>query len=532
MLWPYGGGTTSRRRTDRDGEAAAGGGNPCRALWVPLRPSPDAVISETFRLPVPVPASELFAWHERPGAFERLTPPWQTVRVEHMEGIRTGDRAVFRVGPGPGVRWVAEHRDTSDACLPDADGGTGGGMCQFTDVQVEGPFASWTHAHRMIADGAGASILEDHIEAALPGGALAEMVGGPTARAEFDRMFGYRHRVTASDLARHAAWQSAHGERRLTVAISGASGLLGRALAAFLTGGGHRVVRLVRSRGQAGALRRGPAEQTVYWNPAADAADLGSAIDMGALRQAAPDAIVHLAGEPVFGLAYTAEKKRRIWESRTRGTDLIARAAAQLDPRPVLVSASASGYYGSRGDAEITEADGPGTGFLADVCRAWEAATAPAEAAGVRTVHLRTGLALSPAGGMLGVLGTVTGLGLGGWVGSGQDVWPWIAADDWVYAVHHLLGLADARGPYDLSAPEPAESKAFVKTLAGVLNRPAFASVPRALVRAFGGEAAQEVALASVRMLPARLLDSGFAFSYPSLEPALRHLYGRTARTS
>ena len=285
-------------------------------------------------------------------------------------------------------------------------------------------------------------------------------------------MFGYRHRVTREDLRRHAAWQSAHGDRRLTVAITGSGGLLGSALAAFLTTGGHRVVRVVRSRGEAGALSHGPQEQTVYWNPSTDE------IDMGALRQAAPDAIVHLAGEPIFSVAYTADKKRRIWESRTRGTDLIARAAAALDTTPVLLSASASGYYGSRGQEPITEADAAGRGFLADVCRAWEAATRPAEEAGIRTVHLRTGLALSPAGGMLGVLGPVTALGLGGWVGQGQDQWPWIAADDWVYAVYHLLGLADARGPYDLSAPDPATSKAFVKTLADVLNRPAFASVP------------------------------------------------------
>ena len=478
-------------------------------------PAPPPVIAHTSRLAVPVPAAELFAWHERPGAFERLTPPWQTVRVEHMEGIRDGDRAVFRVGPGPGVRWVAEHRGYSDAC---ARGD--GGVCGFEDVQVEGPFASWTHTHRMFADGDGA-VLEDHVEAGLPGGALAEAVGGRAARAEFARLFGYRHRVTASDLARHAAWTAAHGERRLTVAITGASGMLGRQLAAFLTGGGHRVVRLVRSRGAAGALRRSPAEQAVYWNPDKDE------VDLGALRAAAPDAIVHLAGEPVFSAAYTADKKRRIWESRTRGTDLIARAAAQLDPKPVLLSASASGFYGSRGSAAVTEADGPGTGFLADVSRAWEAATAPAEAAGVRTAHLRTGLVLSPAGGMLAVLGPAAHLGLAGWVGDGGDVWPWIAADDWVYAVHHLLGQDDARGPYNLSAPTPETSKTFVKTLAGVLGRPAFASVPRGLVQALGGEAAREIALASVRMEPARLEDAGFAFSYPDLGGALRHLYGK-----
>ncbi len=480
-----------------------------------------AVISTTSRLDVPVPAADLFAWHERPGAFQRLSPPWQPVQVEHMEGIRTGDRAVFRVGPGPGIRWVAEHRGYSDACAH-ADGG---GMCQFEDVMVEGPFAAWTHTHRMIAAGAEASVLEDHVQFELPLAPVSEFVGGGLAKTEVARMFGYRHRVTKADLERHAAWQAVHGDRRLTVAITGSGGLLGSALAAFLTTGGHRVVRVVRSRGEAGALSRGPQEQTVYWNPSKDE------IDTGALRQAAPDAIVHLAGEPVAALAYTADKKRRIWESRTRGTDLIARAAAGLEKKPVLISASASGYYGSRGHEPVTEADASGHGFLADVCRAWEAATRPAEEAGVRTAHLRTGLVLSPAGGMLGVLGSVTNLGLGGWVGSGQDQWPWIAADDWVYAVHHLLGSDDARGPYNLSAPDPATSKTVVKTLADVLNRPAFASIPRPLVAALGGEAAREVALASVRMLPVRLEDAGFRFSYPILDGALRHLYGRTADT-
>ena len=474
------------------------------------------MIAYTSRLSVPVSAAELFAYHERAGAFERLTPPWQTVRVEHMEGIQTGDRAVFRVGPG--VRWVAEHRGYSDACRTRP-----GGVCEFQDVQVEGPFASWVHTHRMIPDGPSASVLEDHVEAGLPLAPVSEVVGGPIARGQLERLFGYRHRVTAEDLRRHAAWRRAFGDRTLTVAITGASGLLGRQLAAFLTTGGHRVVRLVRSRGEAGALSRSEQEQAVYWSPSK------GEIDMGALRQAAPDAVVHLAGEPVFSVAYTADKKRRIWESRTKGTDLIARAIADLDPKPtVFLSASASGYYGDRGQAATTEADGPGVGFLADVCRAWEAATAPAEAAGTRTLHLRTGLALSPAGGMLGVLGPVTTLGGGGWVGDGRDVWPWIAADDWVYAVHHLLGAPEARGPYNLSAPTPAESRAFVETLGDVLGRPTLFSVPRGLVRALGGEAAREIALASVRMLPVRLEDAGFSFSYPRLDAALRHLYGKT----
>ena len=478
------------------------------------------MISLTSRLEAPVPAADLFRWHERPGAFERLTPPWQSVQVEHMEGIQTGDRAVFRVGPGPGVRWVAEHRAYSDACTRPG----GGGMCEFQDIQVEGPFRAWSHTHRMIADGEGASILEDHVEFSLPGGAVAEALGGGLARHEVERMFGYRHRVTAADLARHALWDETQHGHTMTVAITGASGLLGRQLAAFLLGGGHRVVRLVRSRGEAAAGTKSPQEQAVYWNPSR------GEIDMGALRQAAPDAVVHLAGEPVFAAAYTAAKKRRIWESRTQGTDLLARSIAQLDPTPaVFVSASASGYYGDRGAAPTTEADGPGVGFLADVCRAWEAATAPAEAAGIRTVHIRTGLALSPAGGMLAALSPAAHLGLGGWVGDGQDVWPWIALDDWVYAVHFLLGAGHVRGPYNLSAPTPETSKAFVKTLGDVLGRPALLSVPRGIVRALGGEAAREIALTSVPMLPTRLEDAGFTFSYPTLESALRHLTGAAA---
>ena len=306
----------------------------------------------------------------------------------------------------------------------------------------------------------------------------------------------------------------------MTVAVTGASGLVGTALTAFLMGGGHTVVRLVRRRED--AVSRGPQDRAVYWN-----VDRGE-IDQAALAEAAPDAVVHLAGEPITALDGTTEIRRRIWESRTKGTALLARALAALpSPPSVLVSASASGIYGDRGDRVLTEAAAPGDGFLPDLCVAWEAATEAAEAAGIRTVHARIGLVTTPTGGVLQALKIPGLLGLGGWPGRGRAWWPWIALDDVVYALHHAIADETMEGPVNFSAPEPVRTKAYIKTLGDVLDRPAVVRVPEAAVRVAGGELARRVALASVRMLPSRLLDHGFRFATPDLSLALSHQFGR-----
>ena len=467
--------------------------------------------SYAARLSVPVPAAELFAWHERPGAFARLTPPWQPVRLEHSDGIRNGDRAVIRLGYGrASVRWIAEHRAYNDACT------RGEGLCEFRDLQIEGPFASWTHEHQMIPDGAGRSVLQDRIQYQLPLAPVSDLVGGWAADRQLERLFAYRHRVTREDLRRHAEADL----EPLTIAVTGASGTIGSALCAFLTTGGHRVVRLVRSRGEAVALNRSEQERAVYWNVEA------GEIDMGALRLAAPDAVVHLAGEPVFGIAYTEAKKRAIWESRTKGTQLLSRALAALDAPPrVLLSASASGIYGDTGSTPVNESDPPGEGFLADVCKAWEASTAEAEAAGIRVVHPRIGLVLTPAGGLLQTLLPPARLGLAAWPGDGSAFWGWIALDDAVYALHHLLA-SSLEGPVNLSAPTPAPARTVVKAMGRALNRPAVLGAPASVLRRLGGEAADEIMLKSVRMVPARLRDDGFQHSYPTLDGALGHLLG------
>ena len=459
------------------------------------------------RVSVPVPAAELFRWHARPGAFQRLTPPWQPVSLQRHDGIRDGDRAVIRLGGKTlGLDWIAEHHGYDDGCLE------GDGPCGFQDVQVSGPFGSWHHRHRMLPAPAG-SVLEDDVTYTLPLDPVSR-IGAPLASGQIERLFAYRHRITSLDLRRHLEADASPQ----TVAITGASGTVGSALAAFLTTGGHAVVRLVRRRQD--ATSRSGQDRAVYWN-----VERGE-IDLDALEDAAPDVVVHLAGEPVTSLDGSAEARRRIWESRTKGTQLLSRALASMRRPPrALVCASASGYYSERGDEVLSEDSGPGDDFLANVTVAWEASTAEAENAGIRVVHGRIGLVTTPAGGLLQVLGPVAATGLGGWIGRGDAWWSWIALDDLVYALW-WLARADVRGPFNVCAPDPTSMRTFVKTLASVQNRPAVMRVPEGLVRAVGGELARSLVLKSIRMDSSRLQDAGFQFSLPDLRTALGHVTG------
>lgn len=462
----------------------------------------------TRRSRIDAPAQALFDWHNHRGAFERLAPPWQPVRLARFDGIRDGNRAVIKLGPGGALTWIAEHRDYVEGR-------------QFRDVQVKGPFAHWTHTHRMIPDGDDASTLEDDVTYRLPLAPLTQPFGGRLAEGQFERMFAYRHRVTSEDLRRHLR----AGLTPKAIAITGSTGLLGEALAAFLTTGGHRVLRLVRSR-EAIARYAGRADESAaYWNPATGEID-AAAFD-------GVDAVIHLAGENVFGLRWTDAKKRRILESRTRGTQLLSETLAALSSPPeVFISASASGYYGDQGAVEVTESSPSGEGFLAEVCRAWEAATEPAAHAGIRTVTTRIGVVLTPAGGALGFALPAFLAGLGGVVGSGRAYFPWVTLDDVLYAFLHVLATPDLHGPVNVSAPNPVEQQAFVQTLGRVVHRPTIWRIPERLVRAAVGEVADEMALKSVRMMPRALVDSGFTFAYPEIEAGLRHVLGRTRHAS
>ena len=456
---------------------------------------------------MPVSAEALFAWHERPGAFRRLSPPWQDVALRRFEGIRDGQRAEIRLGVGPlSIPWTARHTDYEAGR-------------QFVDVQERGPFARWRHTHRTLPDGPEHSVLSDEVDFALPGGPLAQVLGKHKAMREMERLFAYRHRVTGRDLAAHDRLALAP----MRIAITGSTGMIGEALVAFLTGGGHQVTRLVRARRDVMRLSRRPAVRAAFWDPAT------GEIDRAALNGL--DAVIHLAGENVFAPRWTAAKKRRILQSRVQGTTLLAETLASLpNPPRALLSASASGYYGGRADGVLTERSPSGTGFLAEVCRVWEDATRPAEEAGIRTVHLRIGVVLSPSGGALGVALPAFRLGLGGWPGDGQHYMPWVALDDALYAIHHALGTAALSGPLNVSAPEPVTARELFGTLGKVLHRPVPVRPPAPLLEVVLGEAAREFALKSVRMIPERLVEQNFPFAYPDLDGALRHVLGRTDR--
>lgn len=260
-----------------------------------------------------------------------------------------------------------------------------------------------------------------------------------------------------------------------------------------------------------------PGAAAVAWDPAAGRLD-GAALD-------GLDAVVHLAGEDISRGAWTAAKKARIRQSRVEGTALLARTLASLDrPPAVLACASAVGYYGDRGDEALTEESPPGTGFLASVCRDWEAAASPAVEAGIRVLHLRFGVVLSPAGGALARMLGPFRMGMGGPIGSGRHYVSWIAIDDALGAVVHALSSETLRGPMNVASPGPVTHLEFARTLGRVLGRPTLLAVPAFGLRLLFGEMATEVLLASQRLEPARLLSTGYEFRYPNLEGALRHL--------
>ncbi|HET6572446.1 MAG TPA: TIGR01777 family oxidoreductase [Fimbriiglobus sp.] len=295
------------------------------------------------------------------------------------------------------------------------------------------------------------------------------------------------------------------------VVVTGSRGLIGAELVPHLLGRGHEVVRFVR--GDVKPLDDGTT--AVSWDPE-------GAVDPRSLEGV--DAVVHLAGESIAAGRWTAERKRRILESRTGPTRRLAEAVAALDRKPAFLSASAVGVYGDRGDEELNESSAAGSVFLADLCKQWEAATEPASAAGARVVHARIGIVLTPKGGALGAQLPAFRFGAGAVLGGGQQWVSWITITDLVRAFHHALVTEDLAGPVNLVAPHPVTNREFGRTLARVLRRPFLMTLPAPVLRVLFGEAADEALLTSLRVRPRKLLDTGFAFDHPHLEAALRAL--------
>ena len=449
----------------------------------------------TYSTVVNAGLSDVFAWHGRPGAMARLTPPWLPVRVLQEANSLQDGQAVLGL-PG-GLRWVAVHQPASyDPPNMFAD--------ELESCPL-GAVLSWRHRHQFAEAGeAGerATIVTDAVDTTLPDRMLRPM-------------FAYRHRQLADDLAAQARARATCPDP-LTVAVTGSGGLIGTALTALLTTGGHRVIRLVRRPPRNSGERE--------WRPEEPEPTLLSGVD----------ALIHLAGASIGG-RFTPDRKREIRDSRiipTRRLAELAAATATAADTPGLrafVTASAIGFYGAdRGEEILTETSARGAGFLADVVAAWEDAAAPATAAGIRTVQVRTGIVQTPRGGMLRLLAPLFAAGLGGRLGSGTQWLAWIGLDDLLDIYLRAVTDPDLSGPVNAVAPEPVRNIDYTRTLARVLHRPALLPVPAFGPRLLlGAEGAAELVQASQYVRAEALIGAGHHFRQPHLEQALRHLFGR-----
>ncbi|MDA8744882.1 TIGR01777 family oxidoreductase [Rubripirellula amarantea] len=439
---------------------------------------------------------QAFAYHERPGALQRLVPPWESVKIEHSDqSLHVGSQVVLKTKvAGVSLRWVAEHVQYDPPRL-------------FADTQLSGPFKRWDHRHEFheVADEAQSCRLRDEITYELPMGALGNLFGSGKARHTIEAMFAYRHRITKDDLA--MASQTPMDPMR--IAISGSSGLVGSNLSSMLTLLGHEVVNLVRSP-----------------DPRPDHLAVWS--DSNELQQLSQcDAVVHLAGKSIASGRWSDEVKREIRDSRVIKTRQLCEGLASLDKKPkVLVCASATGIYGDRGDETLLESSSTGDDFLADVAAEWEAACQPAIDAGIRVVNTRFGIILSPQGGALQKT-LLPAKFCGGALGNGQQWWSWIALDDVLGGIHHVLANDHVNGPVNFVSPNPIRNRDFAQTLGKVLNRPALIPAPAFGLRLALGEMADALLLASTRVIPEVLTETGYQFRFTDLADYLKYGLGR-----
>ncbi len=439
----------------------------------------------------------VFSWHERNGAIERLSPPWNPIKVIHKSGgIQPGAKVVLGMKGLVRYRWHAIHTDYEKNRL-------------FRDEQTRGPLSRWIHTHRFESIGDNQCILEDSIEYKPFLSFISQYLADQSIQKKLNRIFTYRHNTTIADVDLHKKFQ--HLPRK-KILISGASGLLGQRLIPLLLTGNHTVLSLVR--------RQPKADNEIFWDP------LKGILDIDKLKGI--DAVIHLSGENVGEGRWTQKKKQRILESRLLSTHLLSEAVSTMSQGPeVFISASATGYYGDCGSRTVTEKSNPGDNFLASVCQQWEEAAKPALSKGIRTVSMRLGVVITPEGGALKKLLLPYLLGLGGRIGSGKQYLSWIGIDDALAAFYHTLMNDQVSGPVNVVSPEPVSQTDFSKTMASVLSRPAVFPLPAFLIKLIFGQMGEEGLLYSTKAIPEQLLDTGFLFRHSTLREALKHVLGK-----
>lgn len=433
---------------------------------------------------------EVFAWHTRPGAFHRLSPPFAPMSLQSEATSISDGQAVLAL-PG-GLPWKATH--VPSGYHPPH---------QFVDTLTSVPLkfvTPWTHTHRFDAVGDDRTRITDTVDTRVPGFVLSSM-------------FDFRHRQLADDIVTQK-WARALQPTPITIAMTGVSGTIGTALAALATTGGHRVISLVRRDPE------GPDERR--WDTAHPAADLLDGVDV----------VIHLAGASIAG-RFTDSHVASVRDSRVGPTRALASVAAAAHARgsgpSVFVAGSAIGIYGdSRGDERLTESSAPGDGVVADIVRDWEAACDPARDAGLRVSNIRTGVVQSAAGGMLKLLRPLFSAGLGGPIGNGRQWLSWIGLED-VCDVFYRAALDErVSGPVNAVSPEPVRNAEFTSTMGSVLHRPTFFRVPEFAPKLLLTETgADSLALADQRVVPTELERWGHEFRMPRLADALAHQCGK-----
>ena len=444
----------------------------------------------TWKSSLPYSVSEVFAWYERVGAFERLNAPWRPVSVvSAAQPLALNTEVEIRlpvIGPFS-ITWRLRHsvfvRNET-----------------FRDEQVNGPFKAWKHDHRFVAEGTSQCAMIDEIEYTLP------WYGRPAnfqVRNELTRLFAHRHAILRSDLELHARWRAMP---RKSILVAGGSGFIGSALKAFLSTAGHRVISLVRR------PARNEAERS--WYP--DCGELSAKVFNDI------DVVINLGGENIASKRWSASRKETLRRSRVQGTELLATTIAALERKPeVAIMASAIGFYGECGADAKDESSPRGEGFLAELGREWEEATYPISDSSCRLVNIRIGTVLNLSGGALAKMVPAFLAGCGGPLGSGNQHLSWIALQDILGAIEHIIYTPTLSGPVNLVAPEPCANKHFSSTLARVLRRPAFFRAPAIAFRLVFGELADAALLASSRVVPTKLMESGYNFALPDLREAL-----------
>lgn len=444
----------------------------------------------TRKSTITCPADEVFAWHTRPGAFQRLSPPWRDVEVARSSGsIAPGSEVelLLRVFGPVRLRWLLRHGELLKNEL-------------FTDEQVKGPFKSWQHRHSFIPHSDSLSTMLDEVDYELP---LFARPFGSLFTNELQRLFDYRHAVLTSDLRIHARYREMPRKRIL---IAGSSGFVGSALVPFLSAADHEVFRLVRRE------PRSPDER--FWNP--DGVDLSPEVFKGI------DVVIHLGGEGIANGSWTEARKAQLRTSRINSTTLLALTIASLVEKPqTVIVASGAGFYGDTGVTAPDETIPAGSGFLAELAAEWEQAAQPVADAGVRLVNLRIGAVLNSRGGALKKMLPAFRLGLGGTLGSGKQRMGWIALQDLLGLIEHAIFTESLSGPLNAVAPEVITNREFTKALGRRLRRPTIFPVPAPLLRLIFGELADAALLANSAASARKAIASGYSFLFPEIDEAL-----------